>query len=538
MTIGRAARQCARLGTLSLLFIAVLVPGCTPASSDPEPGSSITILTGDGERWSMFRGQSKYLLFLPLVGFEDLEVIPRLAQSWEHSPDHRTWTFHLRDDVRWHDGVPVTAHDVVFSMKLFSHPEVLFSFAAYLATQLDSIWAADDYTLVVRMRRPTSPPPMGVPFRGWTIFFPRHVLEGLDPADFARWDFWARPVGNGPYRFVRRVPQTMFELAANPDFYAGEPSIQKAVVRFGGGTPWVELASDRADVALFVTPNQELKLDTDDRFVIYHEYDWSELLAIHWNQRHPLLADARVRRALTHAIDRRELARILNYPEEMPLVGGISNEDLGDHPYRTDGWDQGPAHEPERAARLLEQAGWVDRDGDGIRERGQGEARFTLVVHGGGYYRGEEQGLFIQDQLRRVGVAVELKSMEAAAVHDAHRFGEFDAIINWVDNTPDGILVDWLGEPHPDSIEAWEGKPFGYFSTEVARLLRVLHRERDLDVQDTLYRRVNQILRHDMPVTFLFPVVGSHVAHHRIRGLRSGGTLLQFPEELRIEEEP
>ncbi|HUG42390.1 MAG TPA: ABC transporter substrate-binding protein [Longimicrobiales bacterium] len=488
----------------------------------------------------MFRDQSRYLLFLPLVTLEGLEVRPRLARSWEHSPDYRTWTFHLREDVRWHDGVPVTAHDIVFSLELFAHPDVLW--APGIRRDYDSISVPDDHTIIMHLKRPASPPPVGVPFRPWVVFFPKHLLQDLDPADFSEWDFWSRPVGNGPYRFVRRVPQTMFELGANPDFYAGEPSIQRVVLKLGGASPLLELRSGGADVALYVTPTEALKLATDPGFVLYHGYDWSELQAIYWNQRHPLLADAAVRRALSHAIDRRALARSLSYPEEMPFAGGVSNEDLEDHPYRHGGWDQGPAYDPGLAERLLRQVGWIDRDGNGVRERAGREARFTLVVNTAGGVSGLEQGILVQDQLRRVGVAVEIRPMELSAALDDLRRGDFEAMIHYVDNTPDGILVDWLGEPSPDGSEAWSGKPppFGYRSPEAARLLRALYRERDLDAQDTLYHRINEIFRRDMPVTFLFPSVYVNAAHRRIRGIRRGWgwAMLQVPEELWIENEP
>ena len=162
----------------------------------------------------------------------------------------------------------------------------------------------------------------------------------------------------------------MFELESNPDFYAGEPLIKRVVLKFGSMNPVVELTSGGADVAYTLEPAAVQRLEADPRFVVYHRYDWSELQAIYWNQRHPLFADATwFDMALSHAIDRRELARMLNIPDEMPLVGGVSNEDLADHPYRQGGWDQGPTYDPETAKQLLEQAGWIDRNGDGIREK-------------------------------------------------------------------------------------------------------------------------------------------------------------------------
>ena len=530
-----------RGGILVTLVAAALSAGCDPAAGGPDRGSTMTILAAGDDLIEVQLHAPKYLLFLPLVDRYGPEVRPRLATSWDHSPDLRVWTFHLREDVRWHDGVPVTAHDIRFSLELFSHPDVLFPAGWYPASTFESVAVPDDHTLVVRLKRPSSAPPVGIPLSEWTVYFPRHLLEGLDPAGFYSWEFWTRPVGNGPYRFVRRLPRTMLELGANPDFYAGEPSIRRVVVKFSGASPIAELTSGDADVALSVTPSDRLKLESDPRFIVYHQYDWSELQAIYWNQSHPLFVDARVRRALSHAIDRRVLARLLGYPDSMPLVGGISNEDLVDRPYRDDGWDQGPAYDPELAARLLTQAGWIDSDGDGVREKDDGEARFTLLVPNSDGTPARDQGIFVQDQLRRVGVGMEIRTVEWGAAQDLVRQGAYEAALASVDNTPDGILVKWLGEPPPGGSDRWSGRPapFGYRSQEAARLLRALFRETDLDVQDTLYAEVNGIFRQDMPVTFLFPMVASHVAHRRIRGLRDGWpAFLGNAGELRMEPQP
>lgn len=527
-------RPLTKLAAISL--IAGLGFACGPNSEDPDRSSTMTILMDHGDNTINYY-QAKYLLWLPLVDRYGPDIRPRLAESWDHSPDYRTWTFHLRDDVRWHDGVPVTAHDVAFNLELFAHPDVLFP-AGGPAFVVDSISVPDDHTITLALTRP-----VGDLVGSWAVFFPKHLLQDLDPADFYQWDFWTKPVGNGPYRFVRHVPQVMFELESNPDFYAGEPPIERVVVKLNTMNPVIELTSGAADVAYDLPPGALLRVDADPRFVVYYLYDWSELQAIYWNQRHPLFADATVRRALSHAIDRRALAGVLNFPEDMPLVGGLSNEDLADHPYRHEGWDQGLTYDPATAKRLLDQAGWIDSDGDGIREKAGEEARFTFTVPRGGYVPGVAQGLFIQHQLESVGVAAEIRPLGLFVVEDAIRSGEFDAAIGMVDNTPSGILEKWLGE-------SWQGRargrsagqllaaPFGYHDVELVQLLHALHAEPDPDAQDTLYARINEIFRRDMPVTFLFPMVENHVAHRRIRGLRHGWPqFLGHAEELWIEED-
>ena len=474
----------------------------------------------------------KRLLFLPLIENDGPDVVPRLAESWEHSPDYRTWTFRLRDDVRWHDGVPVTAHDIAFSAELFRHPAVLFGARVW---ELDSVAVSDDRTITFALEKPTYYPPTGA----WTVFFPKHLLEDLDPAAFYEWDFWTRPVGNGPYRFVRYVPQTMVEFEANPDFYAGEPMIRRVVAKLGSANPVVELTSGAADVASDLSPADVLKLEADPRFLVYYQNDWTEIYLIYWNHRHPLLADARVRRALNHAVDRRELARVVNLPDEVPLVGGLGN-DGGVDPERRRGWDRVPTYDPERAERLLDQAGWADHDGDGVRDKAGREARFTLLAPQGGSLAAEAMGLLMQHQWQRVGVAVDIRPMEMNVVREVLRSGEFDAGLIWENQDAHTILWTWFGgpaEPEPDETGN-ERVRFGYHDAEAAHLLEVAYAKPDPAVHDTLYARFNEILRRDMPVMLLFPGVYRHAAHRRIQGFRQGRGALANPEELRIDSEP
>ena len=503
----------------ALLMLCWLGSGCSPVGEDTQRASTMTILSGGNDIDEMRLYNPKFLLWLPLVERLGDTVMPRLAKSWEHSSDYRTWTFHLRDDVRWHDGTPVTAHDVAFSAELFAHPDVLFGARLWA---LASTSVSDDHTITLVFTRPVDAR------TGWTIFFPEHLLGELDPADFYSWDFWTEPVGNGPYRFVRHVPKTMLELEANADFYAGEPRIKRIVLTFGEVNPVIELTSGGADVAsLLLTPDL-VKLQADPDYVIYYAYDWSMLHMIYWNQRHPLLADTMVRRALSHAIDRRELARMLMLPDEMPLIGGLSDWTLADRPYTHDGRDQGPAFEPDTAKRLLDEAGWIDGDGDGIRERAGREARLTLMAPTGGGFLGEAPALLIQHQLQRVGIAIEILPLQPTLVRTAIRSGDFDAALTWQDQEPDDILDAWFGDP----------SPLGYVAPEVVQSLQVLRAEPDPDARSELYAWTNELLRRDMPVTFLFPSAENFVAHRRIRGFRpNASAFLSHSDELWIEED-
>jgi peptide/nickel transport system substrate-binding protein len=485
--------------------------------------STVTVLFDGDERilGPAADNNQKFLVFLAMVrGYRDPEN--RLALRREHSADYREWTYHLRRDVRWHDGVPVTTHDVAFSLDLFRHPDILFLRSQGVGN-IESVLILDDYTMTVTWQNPNH---SGLD--GWTQFYPKHLLEDLDPTEFYEWEFWEQPVGNGPYRYVRHVPGTVIELEANPDFYAGKPRIEHVVLKLGTANKFVELTSGNVDVVVVLEHSNVRALEADSRFRIYFQWAFTEPGVIYWNHRHPLFADSTVRQALTQAIDRHELRRILDFPEELPVVGGLSPWDRAPQLYREGNLDEGLPYDPEAAKRLLERAGWIDRDGNGTREREGVEARFSLLTHSRGLVKTQETGIFIQDQLRRVGIQMEIQSMERSAARAAFRSENYDAEIDFLPNWPPELLRrDLFG------LES----EIGYYNPELIRLLEALVGELEPDVQDTLYAQINEILVNDMPITFLFPLAWSHAAHQRVRGLSNGKHPLEYMENLWIENE-
>ena len=309
-------------------FLALAALGCDQGEKRGHSGTStITILGGrlagaGSMEWPLSPGSThgdQHAVFLSLVRWDEGgRVEGRLAERWEHSPDYRTWTFHLRRDVRWHDGVPTTTHDVKFTLELFAHPDVLSPTNDFWR-DMESFTVLDDYTFTITYTKPTDALNLS---RELPVFYPKHLLEDLDPKEFYQWEFWMHPVGNGPYRYVHHVPHTMIEYEANPDYYRGKPKIERVVNKYGGGAPLIELLSGNVDVAA-VNQADIPKLAGDPRFRLYYGVHWHRLFAIHWNQRHPLFRDPRVRRALTLAINRRELLQVLNLPEDLPIVDGM-----------------------------------------------------------------------------------------------------------------------------------------------------------------------------------------------------------------------
>lgn len=480
-----------------------------------EGGSTVTVLI-PGNESTMHTDSPQFLVFLPLVARNSKgEPEPRLAKSWEHSPDYREWTVHLRTDVRWHDGKPVTAQDAAFTLGLIRSFQLqgapVYSFAVL-----------DDSTYTIRYHRrgPASP------LDDWSVVLPRHLLQDLDPAEYTSWDFWNQPVGNGPYRFVRRVPNTAMVFEANADYYRGRPRIDRVIVKFAVEPSLTELISGNVDAVMYADRGKLLQLRGDRR---YREYFYSRagvFTALYWNHRHEFFGDARVRRALTLAIDRRELHRAANLPPDTPVFDVIYTErqfDRGELP---------PAlpYDTAGASRLLDEAGWRDRDGDGIRDREGRPFRFKLLMMTGGWAAGTSRrhaALFAQSQLRRVGIQMEIQTMDMSAGRDRWRRGEFDAAI-----------VTSLGGESGNGTLFGSRSLIGYANEKVSRLLGRAATSMNSDERDSIYRELWPIFQNEIPMTPLFPALWTFVAHRRIRGLSSPHRAdpLWYMEDLWVED--
>ena len=361
-----------------------------------------------------------FLMFSPLAETDEHgQLVPRLAERWEHSDDYREWIYNLRRDVRWHDGVPVTAHDVKFSLDLVTQQGYRF----------DAVTVLDAFTVKVR----TSPGYGTNGYQDDILYYPKHLLEALDPKQFENWEFWTRPVGNGPFRFVRYQPGTMIEYEANPDYYRGKPRIERVVLKFvgpaEGGAGLTELLSGNVDVVMRGSPSQVARVLEDPRFQVYYSVGRASGPAIVWKHNHPLFRDARVRRALTLAMDRRELRQLLNLPADLPFGDGVYTSRQarkGEVP------DLFP-HDPAEAHALLEAAGWHDRDGDGIRERDGRPFRFTAILSSGRDL--PRLAVDVQAQLRRVRIQMDIQVMDRSVV-EGQRIGAGDFEAAFIQSVP------------------------------------------------------------------------------------------------------
>ena len=471
--------------------------------------STTTVLYPTEELWGL---PAQFLLFLPLMRRNtkgDLEGW--LAESWQHSPDYRTWTIQLRPNVRWHDGVPLTAHDVKFSLDLFAIPAL-----GWASPDEYSVSVLDDRSYSITFhKRPVDW------WKDYRVFYPRHLLEKLDPAKFYEWDFWQHPVGYGPYRYVRHVPKTMLELEANADYYRGKSRIDGVILKFGPPA-LTELLSGNVDVIPWVREMDLLKIAGDPRFRVYSTVEPEHIRTIVWNQQNPLFREAKVRRALTLAINRRELHRVLNLPKETPVFDVIFTRPQ----FRRGQLPSALPYDPELVKQLLDQAGWRTSHSDGVRNQGGKPFRFTAVVSLEEDL--DKAAVYIQEQLRRVGIEMDITALEAGAADARLKAGDFEAAVGVVNEDIDAHM-EWFGE----------SSRIGYRNRDVAGLLKQAAETLNPDEADRIYGKLMPIFQEDLPVTFLYPLVRTTVANRRVHGMSSPyrEDPVWYMDELWLEDE-
>ncbi len=253
----------------------------------------------------------RFVLFTPLLRYnEHLEVEPYGAKAWEVNADTTELTFHLRDDLYWHDGIKTTAEDWKFSYDLARDLKAAFLYPAYWK-HYGEAEAVDSFTFRVKMR------PHAELLDPWTAFspVPRHILQGVPAEQLKSHPFsHTRPVGNGPFRFVSRVPGQSWTFEANPDFpqaLGGRPYLDRLVYRSipEQTTLLTELLTGGIDFYVRLPADQAERIQNSGVARIADYLDRA-YMHVEWNHRRAPFDDARVRQALTLAINRGGAARL------------------------------------------------------------------------------------------------------------------------------------------------------------------------------------------------------------------------------------
>ncbi|GAA4861635.1 ABC transporter substrate-binding protein [Saccharopolyspora rosea] len=374
---------------------------------------------------------------------EDFSVVPELAESWQTSPDRLTWTFRIRQGVKWSDGQPVTARDAAYTFNRMMTDPAAATANGNFVENFASVTAPDDGTLVIRTKTPQATTlAIDAPI------VPEHVWSKV--ADVATFANDRMPVvGSGPFVLTGYQPERSVTLKANEDFWRGPPKISELqFIQFKNTDASVQaLRKGDVDVVQKLTPAQfnALSGQRDVRPVRGQGRRFYELLVNPGAANsagqpigtgHPALRDVRVRRALDRAIDRRTLVdRVLGGYGQ--VGGGYLPPIFADYqwtPPRTREFDLAAAN------RELDQAGYA-RGGDGVRRTPQGQPLdFDMVLHGDVSYDAQV-GEFVKRWLADLGIRVDLQPVSDNQLDERTTGGDFDLAIS-----------GWSANPDPDTV--------------------------------------------------------------------------------------
>lgn len=298
---------------------------CT--ESPPQYGGEVVVAGGagamSGSNWFIYAAHDDYIWNQLVDRDTDAVTIhPDLAASWEISDDGLTYTFHLRNDVRFHDGEPLTAEDVKFSLEMFFHPDTgashgrtagldqllgAMAFESGEADEIAGIKALDDYTVELTLEKPRGSVLSNLAsFNIW----PKHLLADIPFADLGDSDYAVRnPVGSGPFMMGDFEPDQFYILEANEDYYDGRPYLDRIIFRIGltGATAFAALENGEIHMAGRVTA-VEYERYHDNPAIVLLGGRLGGGMTVWPNQNKPLWQDARIRQALLYALDREAMA--------------------------------------------------------------------------------------------------------------------------------------------------------------------------------------------------------------------------------------
>lgn len=492
-------------GLVAAALLAVSAGGCgrtegkgAAAGGDGRGGTAVIGIFSDLDGFNEFTSTDanatevmERMLYVPLLRWgKDLRIEGCLARSWESSEDGRVITMQLRDDIRWHDGVPTTAADVAFSFDRFRDPALGYPDVGAMR-QIESVEATGPYEVRFTFKRAYLDQLANLR----RVIMPKHLLDAIPSANMESAPFNRAPVGNGPFRFVRWKQAEEIVFEANPDFPGGRPPLDRVVFRIIPDQTAIETAfrAGEIDVIERIRPDQVAKLRRDPACRVY-TYPARGYQFIGWNLRNPLFADARVRRAMTFAIDRQRIVDALVYGEGTVTAHPIMSEspfhadDIPPHPY-----------DPAEARRLLAEAGWSDTDGDGVLDRDGKPFRFELVTNLGNRLR-EDTLVMIQDDLAKVGVQAVPRMREWNVFLDEVQAKDFDAYhMAWVQD----FIVSPYDIFHSGAIDG-KYNSGSYSNPEVDSLIDRGLLARTAEEAAPIWHRYQAVLHEDQPYTILF----------------------------------
>ncbi len=511
------AAPAAVLFTLSLIVFTAGAPAASPAA--PPAEAQVTVLApAEGEPaagdWLIDNLPAEPATLNPITASDayessvngyvyerlltrnlrTLELEPELAESWEVSPDHLTYTFRLRQGVLFHDGKPLTAADIKFAFDTIKDPKVDAPHLRNYYQDVTRCEIPDALTLRFTMSKPYF---KALEMIGGIPAIPRHIFAA---GDFNNHPNARHPVGTGPYRFVKWDTGREIVLERNADYWnaSRRGNLDRIVYRIITDPNAALQVFKKGELDLTtLTPNQWVR-ETDPRTFQREfrkaQYYLPNYSYIGWNERRAFFSDKRVRRAMTMLVDRRTLLEKLRFG-----LGRIVTGTFYINRPEYDASIPPLPYDPPAARKLLDEVGWKLAK-SGLREKDGAPFRFEFLITSSSPFA-EQLATWLKEALAREGIEMSIRKLEWAV------FTEFLDERNY-----DAITLGWSLDVESDPYQLWHSSQttqggsnhVGWKNAEADRLIEQARGEFDRDKRVAMYRRLHAIQHEEQPYTFLF----------------------------------
>jgi len=437
------------------------------------------------------------------------ELVGDLAESYEISEDQLNYTFHLRKEIKWHDGERLTADDIIFTVQTIQNPD--FNSPLRINWKGVRVEKVDDYTVKFILKSAYSPFLNNLTFG----ILPKHLWEFIGAGNFPLAQYNIKPIGSGPFKFQSFIKNKegkvdSIKLEANNDYYFKKPYLQNVTFKFYSAEEDALSAFNRKEVMgiNYLSPKNREKIAVLDAADIYHLH-LPRYFAVFFNQTESkALSDKTVRLALSHAVDKNELIDRVLSGEGKAVDTPIPPSLLGYNP-NTKIYDFASEH----ANNILEAAEWKKNE-DGVREKNEIKLELTLITVE--WPELAETAEILKEQWEKIGAKVEVKILKAGEIQqDYIRPREYEALLF-------GEVLNY----DPDPFAFWHSSQKRdpglnlslYDNSEVDTLLEEARKTADQNARIEKYQKFQELLVDDIPAIFLYSPHYLYVHNKSVRG--------------------
>jgi len=439
-------------------------------------------------------GEINLLLFDGLMGHDENNgVVPALARSYDLDEDTNTYTFHLRDDVKWHDGEAFTAEDVKFTIEAIMDPgnesEIFSNYE-----DVEEITTDGDYEISFRLSDPN------VAFLEYMTIgiLPKHLLEGKSMQED---EYFRAPVGTGPYKFEAWDEGQSITLTANEEYWGGAPGIEKVIFKIveDDNAKALQIESGELDLAK-LTPKDARNFKDREGFTVY-DMKTADYRGIMYNFNNKFWQENKeLIHAINCAVDRDAMVESVLLGDGIPAYGPLARNEFNDDSIRQEAYD------PDEAKRIIEENGWTLGE-DGVYEKDGQKLTFTINCMEG-------------DQVRADLAAIACQNLQDIGVDAKY---EVKSEIDW--ENQEAFLIGW-GSPFDADDHTYKvfgtdkGNNYSYYSDEtVDESLTSARQTSDPAERQKYYSEFQQAMVDDPAYTFFCYVDVEYVAGKPIQGI-------------------